>query len=757
MSFAPRRRATKSIDGFFGFYMMKFFKRLIAANLILFGAFAFAQNNSGQADSDFSAKKANRQTALRYLRIAKSYAVQGDWQKASASATAGNNYDSSVADLWYLMALSQYNNGATRKKVLPILQNSLNGTEWVDYNRSSARIFYADLLCSVGKAREALETLDERPMIYSADAEYVRIKSYYTLGGADNVQKAREKVDVSRRIYPNDERFPNLFFAYEYKIMRQKNYASGTFDYMPPSGEARKTADYFISRVPEYNKQDPELEVYAAIFAQDETRGRLLKAFDARGFKSPLFAAAAVEEGVLSEEKALDYFLDFMDKGVDLFELELFASVLKNEDVKKTFFEYLNSYSGVLYVDTNRTLENNLTIYYNRGRPSKILYDSDNDGGLDWSAELDFGVPKSAHFEDKKIDVYYGTYPSPVRIVFEEVPGEEGITIFNLADETVDAKIFDVKADEFLACAGFANDFYIVDENSLWNGPSLFDIDRLILSISSMEKPSKEREGALIRFSMLDGAPYAADYLIGDKLYAHAQFTKPLTRNVDRDGDGIFETTEIYADNDGSVIVSKEDSDAATQNIWGSPVARPLIYLQMIQIDQNGDTIPDFIEEYWTLGGRRATWDSNFDGEWNERYTVFPRKPGDSLVELTEFYILSNDKKVPVAIKLVDGAPVEVKVDQEDVLVTKGVNDGFYWVDAVGSEAQEMNLLGQANGADQGVLMQFDDGDYFLQAVSIGQIIYGRALKKSDEVKKAEKENALEKIKASQSGEDEKN
>lgn len=727
---------------------MSCFKKSLFLCLIALGALSFA--------SDFSARKANRQTALRYLRIAKNYAAQEDWQKAFASASAGNNYDSSVADLWYLMALSQYNNGATRKKVLPILQNSLNGTEWVDYNRSSARIFYADLLCATGRAQAALDTLDERPLIYSADAEYVRIKSYYTLGGAENVQKAREKVDVSRRIYPNDERFPSLFFAYEYKIMYQKNYATGSFDYMPPSGEARKTADYFVSRVPEYNKQNPELEVYAAIFAQDDKRARLLKAFDARGFKSPLFAAAAIEEGVMEEDKALDYFLDFMEKGVDLFEVERFASVLKSEQVKKTFFDYLNSYSGSLYVDTNKSLETNLTIFYNRGRPSKILYDADNDGVVDWTSELDFGVPKYAHFEDKKIDVYYGTYPSPVRIVFEEVPGEEGITIFNLADETVDALIYLVKPDEFLAGAGFEGDFYIVDENSLWSGPNLFDIDRLILSISSMEKPSKEREGALIRFSMLDGAPYAADYLIDGKLYAHAQFTKPLTRSVDRDGDGIFETTEVYADNDGSVIVSKDDSDAATQNIWGTPVSRPKIYLQMIQIDQNNDTLPDFIEEYWTLGGRRATWDSDYDGDWNERYTVFPRQPDESLVELTEFYLLSGKKKIPVSIKLVDGAPVEIKVDNADVSVTKGAKDGFYWVDAAGNESQELNALGQMNGAEQGVLQQFDDGDYFLQAISIGPNIYCRAIKKSDEVKAAEKENELEKEKASQSDENEK-
>ncbi len=729
-------------------------------NRFIFAFFALwllaAYSVFSQNDSDFSARKANRQTALRYLKLAKDYAMQDDWQKALAASTAGNNYDASVADLWYLMALSQYKSGATRKKVLPILRNSLGGAEWVDYNKSSARIFYADLLCSTGKAQTALDVLDERPMLFSADTEYVRIKSYYTLGTSEAAQKARERLDMSRRVYPADERFPNLFFAYEYRIMHQKNYATGTFDYMPPDSVARKTADYFITRVPEYNKQNPELEVYAAIFAQDESRSRLLKAFDARGFKSPLFPAAALEEGVLDEESALDYFLDFMEKGVDLFEAEHFACALKSEDVKKKFFAYLNSYSGTLYADTNNTLENNLTVVYNRGRPAKILYDADNDGGLDWFAELDFGVPKFASFEDKKIDVYYGTYPSPVRIVFKEVPGEEGITIFNLADETVDAEIFSVKADEFLAAAGYKEAFYIVDQNSLWSGTTLFDVDRLILSISSMEKPSKERDGALVRFSMLDGVPYAADYLVDEKLYARAQFTKPLTRNVDRDGDGIFETTEVYADNDGSVVVSQEDSDAASQNIWGSPAPRPRIYLQMIQIDRNNDTLPDFIEEYWTLGGRRSTWDSDYDGEWNQRYTVFPREEGQPLEELTEFYLYSGGKKVPVSIRLVEGEPSEIKVDDSDVPVSNGKKKGFYWLYEAGTESQELNLLGQVSGLEQGVLVQVDDGDCFLQAVSIGQNLFARVVKKSDDVKKAEDENAREKERVSEGSSNEK-
>ena len=48
-------------------------------------------------------------------------------------------------------------------------------------------------------------------------------------------------------------------------------------------------------------------------------------------------------------------------------------------------------------------------------------------------------------------------------------------------------------------------------------------------------------------------------------------------------------------------------------------------------------------------------------------------------------------------------------------------------------------------GVEQGVVNQMDSGDYFLQAVLIGQNLYARVMEKSDEVKKAQKENSAPK------------
>ncbi|MBR5096765.1 MAG: hypothetical protein IK094_06640, partial [Treponema sp.] len=137
-----------------------------------------------------------------------------------------------------------------------------------------------------------------------------------------------------------------------------------------------------------------------------------------------------------------------------------------------------------------------------------------------------------------------------------------------------------------------------------------------------------------------------------------------------------------------------------------------------------------------------TTWDSDFDGNWNVRYTLYPQVEGEKTIELTEFYIQGTEKKVPVSIKLADGSPIEIKVDNANVPVTKGKQDCFYWVDAPGTENQELNVIGFMKGVEQGVVSQFDSGDYFLQAVLIGQNIFARAIPKSDEVKRIQKENS---------------
>lgn len=685
-----------------------------------------------QVNSSTSAEMANRSTSLRYLQLAKNYAMQNDWERCFQAALSGNHYDKTVADLWYLMALSAYKNGQIIKEVVPVLYESLNNREWVDYNKSSARIFYADLLCSMGKSKEAIDVLNERPLIYSADAEYVRIKASYQIGSEESIRSARDKLETTRRIYPSDERFVHLFFAYEYRLMFPKNAAGTGFDYVEPDASVRKIADAFIAKVPEYDKKDPELEVYAAIFASGEQQVRLLKSFNARGFRSVLYPEACIKAGLMSESDALDYFISFMDKGVELYDLEKFYACLTDEKVIKDFNEYLNAYTGLIYCDTNRTLDKNLFVTYERGRPQRVDYDSDNDGGWDWNSLCDFGNVKSVSFVDKHIDVTYGTYPSPVKVVFHDLPDEDWV-VFNLIDETVNAGVYDIVKDKVIG--NF--DFYVVDEKSVWNGGNIFDYSNLIFSINTMEKPSDERTDAIIRFSMLNGKPYAADYLENNKLFAHAQFTDgemAVLRNVDNDGDTIFETTEIYKMRFPGISVSEEDMASCTRNIWGRSVKNAAIYLSMIQIDRNLDTKPDFTEEYLADGGKITTWDTDNDGQWDVRYTV--SKPEDGITKTLSEYIVYNvhNGKYAVNVYSENDIPVAVSAGEKLIAVTPGKTDCFYWVGQEGNLEQEENVLGEIAPVVQGAVIQIEETGWYIQAVRIEKNIFAVLVQRPVEV-----------------------
>ncbi|MBQ6056421.1 MAG: hypothetical protein IJL34_02000, partial [Treponema sp.] len=318
-----------------------------------------------------SASVANKKTAVRYLKLSEQYAADKKWEEAKSNAKIGLAYDDSIADLWYINAVSDLNLNYPKYKIIPLLVKSLTQGQWVDYNRESARVMYADLLASTREFDQALAVLDGDPFIYSADAEYIRAKSYYNLHDENSIQKAREKIDAARRIYPDDKRFAELFFRYEYALGGRNE-------------DNQKIADSFISLVSMYKNPGSELEMYASLFASGEQKVRMLKSFNARSYKSPMYPAAAIKEGLIEEVKALDYFYKFADKSVDFAVLKDFANSLTNPDCIREFGEYLNAYNGQILIDTDGDLTFNMTVDYKRGRPQKISYDKEQDDRNEW-------------------------------------------------------------------------------------------------------------------------------------------------------------------------------------------------------------------------------------------------------------------------------------------------------------------------------------------------------------------------------------
>ncbi|MBQ9539060.1 MAG: hypothetical protein IJU95_07295, partial [Treponema sp.] len=328
---------------------------------------------------------ANRRTALRCLEAASNYASQSAWSAASSQAQMGLSYDDSVSDLWYIYAVSVQKSGGSKAQVLPLVEKALAVSNWVNYNRDNSRILYADLLSDTGRSSEVFSVLDSNPPVFSSSAEYIRAKAYYRMGTPESYAAARNKISNARRIFPDDTRFPQLFFSYE-----------------DPSSEdatVNRLAASFVSQIKLYDEgtkeEDAELEIMAAAFTKGDERKKLLQSFNARGLVHPLYAGIALEEGLIGQKEAFEYIASFADDSLNVDYMRAFVMMLDDEAVKAEAKEYFTAFCGELTCDTSGDGIDDLTVSYYRGRPQHIALDFNQDGNLEWEVFCDFGVPVS--------------------------------------------------------------------------------------------------------------------------------------------------------------------------------------------------------------------------------------------------------------------------------------------------------------------------------------------------------------------------
>ena len=703
-------------------------KKSIIGSLVFLLSAAFSFSLFAQTGTPGSASVANRRTAVRYLQIAKQYASEKLWEEAQSNAKMGLAYDDKIADLWYLQAVSMAALGEKKSRVLPLVVTALTESEWVDYNRDGARILYADILCQERLFVQALSVLDSAPFIYSADAEYIRAKSYYGLGDKESLTKARERLDAARRVYPADARFAELFYTYEYYIYRNNNGAVA---------EIQALADAFALTIPLYKKTKNDLEVYAAIFSSDvNKKTRMLKAFNSKGLTSPLYAIEALKTGLIDEDAALDYFYKFSDKEISLLMLEDFVALLKSEDAKKEFSEYLNSYGGKVIFSTDSDLHSNIVISYNRGRPETISYDYNQDDEYEWLAQCDFGVPLKINLSENALELEYSSWPY-ISSASYKMDNKNSDLRFTLIAETLKWTPFTIEADASIK-AILGTDFFIpvISENQV--SVSGQDLLRSALSYSI---PSGERENAVIQVSLLNGMAQIASYSVGDNIYAMATFEKglPVSRKLDVDGDGLFETQEFYgySTNPDENFISGNDEMQIMTNLFGSPAQGTGFYLKKITVDRNGDTVPDFTEEYLPASaknlknGKISSWDSDSDGDWDVQYIKYPSMVDGKLREEARFHQPLTDSIVTVTSE--NGIPVFVQDGNKNLPVSKGSSDNFYWISNAGSKKDEENITNAINQVEeQGLSIIVNSGKSRFLAVRIEKMIFGMDIPVTD-------------------------
>ena len=666
--------------------------------------------SQGFAASSKSAKKAARKSAARCLESATESCSAGRWQAAEVQARMGLSYDETLSDLWYILAVCAQGAGESKAQSISLLEKAFLFSQWTKYNRDNARLLYAQLLCETGRAQEALTVLDERPRIRQADAEFIRAKSYYRLNTDEGISQARRKINDAKKSYPNDGRFALVFFRNENPQDTDETSA--------------RLRDYFVSKVARGDyKEEAELEVLAAVFASGDQKQALLEAFSRKGLGHPIFAREALKSELLSEKEAMDYLKPFAESGMDFSLFKDMMLLLSDEQVIGEAASYIKNFGGTFVSDTDSDGNADLVVKFSDGLIETIAFDKNADGELEWQLSCDGGEPRSGELPARRMSFEWKDFPCLISLGVSS----EGKTVerFSLVEQALSWSPMVMQKDEELSTL-LGVDF--VFPSVAGDGDEAVSIPRLLDAAREFEAQVSTKEK--IVFSLLDGNIQQAKYYTqGERLFAQAEFegNVPVSRAVDADGDGVFETTEVYSlDEDGKQGAhALQEERRIVQNLYGVPAEGQEFYLAMVQVDTNADAQADFTEEYLSGGQKVSSWDTDGDGNWNVRQVSHSD-------ETQEVMFYDHAKDNLVVIKSQGSVPQEVDSGGQKLFVLLDTDNGFYWLSKTRDfSVQEVSPLAAkakvSLGAQQaqGYSMVVEEGGRSAFCVRVGQLDFG--------------------------------
>ena len=711
-------------------------KKSIFAVIFSVFLFSLSAQNSYQV--------ANKNTAVRCLKLAENCLMSRDWNNALKQAELGLSYDDSISDLIYVKAAALMNMNSKKADVLSQINKAFELDNWVNNKKNGARILYADLLSDTGKYEDSMNLLDSQPFIFSADAEFIRIKNMYRMGTSQSIENARLKLNSAIRIYPSDSRFANLFFMFEMALLQ--NYAILGINYEIPD-IVKTVANYYISKLPDYDGKNLELELLASFFASSDMQNRLVRAIDSKEQTvHPLLAVAGLQVGLYSEKRAVELFFETVENTFCLSDLEFLTLHLRDSEVLNFLLEKLLNYDGFVYVDCDFDLQNEVVVEYKTGRPLNINCDFDNDGNQDFYAKCDFGSPEIVQLQGENISVYYQEYPFVSKIILHDNSKTDEVqqnkqTVLNYFGKEFSFAPVELKENDVFGMLGL--DFYVpVFTNTQFSLP---DFDSLYKNAISVEYPVKERENAKVVYTVFQGELISAVFLQNEKNYAFCNFSNiPFGRAVDFDDDGVYETLEQY-----DLILENPDASSLYEpefltSIFGENFLHQMInenkkiYLQKISIDRNSNHFYEYAEEYLSDNGKISFWDNNDDGIIDSKHTRFPQKNGESLQEESVFY--DKDGKMIVSIIFVDKTPIKMFESNAEVLINAGENKNFYWIEDVQPLQVENQILDSFKNMKQGAVEIFESEGAQFSIIKVEEDYFCKLLPES-ELEKDESEN----------------
>lgn len=675
-----------------------------------------------------STSQASRKTAERCLKLAENYLLNEDYTSAVSQAELGLAYDDSISDFYYIIASGKKIGGEKTAAVISYVRTAYEKNNWVGYNEKGNRILLADLLSDTGNYESSLGILDEKPFIYSSDAEAIRIKTLYRMDTEESLILAREKINSARRIYKDDFRFHQLFYSFEAaRVM-------AGFEPDPLVLDMAQVLSSELRTLITNKKTDrisEELECLYMFFEDGEQLIRDAKAFYAENKKNSLFPVIALKAGIMPETLVVDMFWQYAEDSTNFETLLYFESLLTDEEAKLKLRENFRLYNGTLFSDVNRDLQWEMKIEYKNGRPQQIAYDENNDGDIDLAASLDYGEVLSVTYGNGNRKIEYDAYPF---IGYAEdhvgINDTTEIIVYEFAKNTMEKEVFDFEKPSGLQLDE-KNGFYVPIVKENWKTEDF----NFIEEAAFIKCSTKERPEGQITYSLLEGRFVSAVFTQNGIAYGALDFVDgiPALRNVDYDGNGIFETVEYFDSYTEDLKDGFSDEDSqAVENIFGNDIYSLLfsekVYISKIEIDYNDDTVPDFTEVYEPYGGKMTLWDLDNDKDPERIFIRYPAKDDEPVIEEAVFRTGIAEDLVSVVTS--EGKPVSVKFNESEYEIIPGLSETFYWIETRGPEQAEIAFSRAVKNIENGnlVSLSFEDDDYFV--VKVAGTVYAKKIHK---------------------------
>ncbi|MGI5084705.1 tetratricopeptide repeat protein [Treponema putidum] len=602
----------------------------------------------------------NLSAALSYLQNSARLFTEEKWNEALFEAQLGEVYDPKTADFLYIQAMCGLKLNHPNEDILEKADASCtDGMVWRLYDINAGRLLAAQINCRMLKYKEALDLIRLLPF-ESADSDYVKADALYGLGR--DTEAKRLILEASDR-WSFDARFAKLFFLRE----RGKK-----IDFL-----GKKLSEHILSRLYVWQEENPSLLLLASPFeTKSEENIRRLKLY--RGMYLPFSESNYLEDlyyrsystllclryGIIDEQTAVSEFLSskvyyfnpilkeytlthamYESHLVELLRL-VSNSILRNE-IKN----FLSVYDGLIVNDENADLIIDSKIYYKNGRPWCAEFDTFQTGYPEYTVECNFGIPSAIHGKKNEYTAVYDAYPAVKTFTKNSV-----IYVMRPLDLTwapielkeLNLKLYGINQKQ--------NAFFSlkIDKNaeSLHQGT-------LIYSSAFSEENTPYIDGGVKKVFFDKGIPIKAEVTVSGNLYSQTNYRNglPVFENIDKDGDGYFETRVEY------------DSVGL---------------LKRIDIDLNKNKLYEYSELYEKDASIIKIWDNDEDGNFEIKYIQYEN--GDSQ---TEWVHPKLNKRVSVNFK--NGIPVNLFDGEKRLDLIPSDKGNLFWLNKSPTNIEKIN------------------------------------------------------------------